>query len=544
MQIHELNNYVGEVDSNSFIAIDNGTDTGKLPVTKLTEEVETNLSTLESQLNARIDNIIAGGTAPSAAEVTDARLGVGGVTYPSLGAAIRGQITDVGVKLGQLFDAVPVDSILSYELESGYYSSSDGTKQASSSFLRTKYLYRIDGGYFYYSATGGQVRACLYDADLNFISHIYINSKNPTTITIIPDNAVYCGLFISASSSVTDKIEIVKQDSSNVNVCEYPFDNPGYSFMPNWYIGGDGVLRAAGTLSLVTLYNVKEGDRYYVSNSADNNGICKDGSGNLITADSEIVAPYGKIITVPAGTKLMYFNLYNADTEGTSDHMNNYIAKVTQDKSVLCIGDSVTWLDGRGTYGGAKHINGYQAILRKAGFKVVSAGFSGYPYTEGIHDSGSDKHSIYNEIVNKSYDVSGYDYIVLMGGLNDMLYSAPMGSEPSDYSNREFDSYTFNGAVGGIINYIRINNPGAKLIICTPIKSEALTRVWSVAKTFNTAIEVNSDFWSCYLNNLSRNMNISPTYDQFDSYFYDQTHPNSLGMVRIGELMLKSVEQC
>lgn len=92
MQIHELNSYDGLLGDNAFVAVDNGNDTGKVSVPDLTGNVSADLRNVEDQLNARIDNIIAGGTAPSAAEVTDARLGADGVTYPSLGTAIRDQI--------------------------------------------------------------------------------------------------------------------------------------------------------------------------------------------------------------------------------------------------------------------------------------------------------------------------------------------------------------------------------------------------------------------------------------------------------------------
>ena len=85
MQIHELNTLNGNLGSSAFVAVDNGTDTGKVSVPNLTKNVEEQIE----QVNDRVDNIIAGGTAPSAAEVTDARLGIYG-TFASLGAAIRG----------------------------------------------------------------------------------------------------------------------------------------------------------------------------------------------------------------------------------------------------------------------------------------------------------------------------------------------------------------------------------------------------------------------------------------------------------------------
>lgn len=83
MQIHELNNFTGTLGSGAYLAVDDGNDTGKLSTQQLLAATE-----------ARIDNIIAG-PAPSAQEVTDARLGADGVVYPSLGDAIRDQVTDL-----------------------------------------------------------------------------------------------------------------------------------------------------------------------------------------------------------------------------------------------------------------------------------------------------------------------------------------------------------------------------------------------------------------------------------------------------------------
>lgn len=85
MEIHELNTFSGTLGSGDFFATDNGNDTSKVSA-----------ESMFAPLNERIDNIIAGGTAPSAAEVTDARLGasvLGGTQYTSLGNAVRGQVT-------------------------------------------------------------------------------------------------------------------------------------------------------------------------------------------------------------------------------------------------------------------------------------------------------------------------------------------------------------------------------------------------------------------------------------------------------------------
>lgn len=92
MQIHELNNFTGTLGAGSYVAIDDGNDTGKVSTQQILANTE-----------ARIDNIIAG-EAPSAAEVTDARYGADGVTYTSLGTAIRTQFTDVKADLTPLTD--------------------------------------------------------------------------------------------------------------------------------------------------------------------------------------------------------------------------------------------------------------------------------------------------------------------------------------------------------------------------------------------------------------------------------------------------------
>ena len=90
MQIHELNNFTGTLGSGAYLAVDDGNDTGKLSTQQLLSATE-----------ARIDNIIAG-PAPSAEEIVDARLGADGVTYPSLGDAIRDQVSDLKADLSEI----------------------------------------------------------------------------------------------------------------------------------------------------------------------------------------------------------------------------------------------------------------------------------------------------------------------------------------------------------------------------------------------------------------------------------------------------------
>lgn len=117
MQIHELNTYSGSLNSEVYIAVDNGSDTGKVSTAMLLSGVNDEIDSLNTELNGRIDNIIAGGDAPSEAEIIDARRGANGVNYPSLGVAIRTQFDDINYGLaastGNLIQSLDIDKVVS-----------------------------------------------------------------------------------------------------------------------------------------------------------------------------------------------------------------------------------------------------------------------------------------------------------------------------------------------------------------------------------------------------------------------------------------------
>lgn len=134
MQIHELNNFTGTLGAGSYVAIDDGNDTGKVSTQQILANTE-----------ARIDNIIAG-EAPSAAEVTDARYGADGVTYTSLGTAIRTQFTDVksDLSFNEIFTLDGEYISKSGDIEQGTYTY--GKKTSSSTRLRFRLPIRVTKG--------------------------------------------------------------------------------------------------------------------------------------------------------------------------------------------------------------------------------------------------------------------------------------------------------------------------------------------------------------------------------------------------------------
>lgn len=484
-------------------------------------------------------------------EVEQARAGVDGTSYATLKERLDSEyesqasevmaamsaVNDLELKIG--FTTI---SLSSNDLESGYYSSVNGTKQSSSSYVRSKKLYPIYGGFFYRSETAAQVQICVYDENMTFISRIYISPAHTSgKRTIVPSNARYCGLFVASTEST---IQIAKLDSSNVTCVAHPYDNPDIDEAFGYWINGQGAISSSSSFILLSLYNVKAGDKYYVSNDATYNGICFDAAGEKLTADSETVAPYGKIFTVPSGAVVMYFNIYTATKTGVNDNYAEYVSKVTRPEKVLCIGDSVTWLDGRGTYGGSSHLMGYQRVLRQNGYDVRTAGYSGYPYAEEVHDQGDVKYSIHNEIVGKEYDLSGYDIIVLVGGLNDISLSSPLGDRCTTYQPSDLNVGTLNGSLSSIIRYIRATNNNVKIVLCTTLKSQDSSRTWVKSHALNDEIKYNGELWSCYLADVFENFNVQPFTNQFSNNFYDLTHPNWNGMGRLGEIILKAVQDC
>lgn len=425
------------------------------------------------------------------------------------------------------------------DVEDGWYSNNDGQKYPnteSSHYKRSKNLVPVEEGALY---VADRTTMCTcFDKTGTFIGAITIyTATDKYARQTIPSNTAYVGLTATNATSFF----LTKVDASNVKGIEYPYTSEGCIHVPSCWCNGNGGVYSTNTFDMLVL-PVKEGERWYVSNQADYNLLCLDETGTKLTATYESRSPIGKVVTVPSGAKTMYVNLYRVNTKGVNSEMADYVARLNG-KKILAIGDSLTWLDGRnGSYGGMARFSGWQRKLRLAGHDVISAGFSGYPYATGLDIVDGVDYSIYKEIVTKAYDVSGYDMVILFGGTNDVLYNGALGDRPTDYSNRTFDASKFNGALGAIISYIRTNNTTARILLASFPKSEAASRVYPNAKSRVDEIEYNADFWSCKYVNVWSDLNVQPTYDGFDQFFYDATHANFLGMERIGQIMLNAVK--
>lgn len=205
MQIHELNSYNGELDSGAYVAIDNGSDTGKVSVTGLLADTNADILELDTFLNARIDNIIAGGAAPSESEIVDARFGADGVTYASLGDAIRDQVTDVKTdvksEINELLDvSTRTVTITDSSIMTSGYVSTNGTIHASSSYVYTEKIAVAEGDIIHAYVYGVQKSIrfiCAYHNDTAISAK---GAENVESYTV-PSGVNYVRLSIAYAST-------------------------------------------------------------------------------------------------------------------------------------------------------------------------------------------------------------------------------------------------------------------------------------------------------------------------------------------------------
>lgn len=221
MQIHELNNFDGILGAGAFLVIDDGSDTGRISSQDLLKATEKEISDLGTALNGRIDNIIAGGSAPSEAEIIDARQGVNGINYPSLGDAIRTQISEEQNALA-LFESTafditqhnPINLLDRDAMTFGYYLTNAGVVGENASYWYSDYI-PVEPGKTYSRQYGNQTvvlgRALVgthwiscYDINKNILADKG-SSSYPTSFTV-PAGVAYIRI----------------SDSTNMNVSQYP----------------------------------------------------------------------------------------------------------------------------------------------------------------------------------------------------------------------------------------------------------------------------------------------------------------------------------
>ena len=416
------------------------------------------------------------------------------------------------------------------------YSNTDGHKTSGAQWCCSSQLIPIPTELMFVGCDNNDIYITCFDEDGVYISYVRARPKANANVTrqITPIGTRYIGLSCQDNTLTSLQVEALLGS----DVIEYPYDGDYYYFTEHYEEGG--------TLSTNSNFDViqtafDENEVMYTNTRYAHQMSCFGGvSGNSYIGEGTYIniGKRSRIYTPLAGTKYVRLNILKSETNGSNQSVVFY--KVTKTEKILAIGDSLTWLDDSNVGAlGASLYWGWQKNVQRAGYQIDSKTENG-----GTITVSGDANSLYTAIVTNSYNVSGYDIIILFAGTNDVLYSEPIGTAPTSYYGNTWDSTKFNGALYGILDYIRANNTECKIIICTMIKSEAGSRNYTAVTPYNDALKYAADFYGCDLLDLAKKLNITPNTDNFNEFFYDNTHLNLKGMNRLGKIMLNAIEDC
>ena len=133
------------------------------------------------------------------------------------------------------------------------------------------------------------------------------------------------------------------------------------------------------------------------------------------------------------------------------DHFRIKIEK-TKDKKAIVFGDSIVYGILADRYSFANYLNDDYDFE-----KVVNAGYSDFRLS-----TYDDPNKWLIDAVKNHFD-EDYDYVLLEGGVNDVLYLTPMGEIAADKNYESFDVNTFCGGMEAYLYTIVNRWPNAKI---------------------------------------------------------------------------------
>ena len=258
----------------------------------------------DSNLQSQINQIVApSGEAPSAAEVQNARIGADGVTYDTLGNAIRTQMTNVNGNLTINYDLCSKgsDKLLStdYMIYKGSLDADTGRlipSQSDDSYYATPFIRIKKNDKIYYSLKSANPHVALialYDNSMNYQKAIATGGQ---------------------SSGVTGGYYTATADGY-IRVCEYSSVFSTTRFILGRYITPPGEIE---TFNTAEIKDLREYLKY--KGIIDSNGLSRydiyDGENSLYYYTPYILCRKNSILEY-------YLTFYNADIAGISIYDQN-----------------------------------------------------------------------------------------------------------------------------------------------------------------------------------------------------------------------------
>lgn len=486
-------------------------------------------------LKQSVTNIMAlpNGASTGDGQIEDAKVGIEGEVYDTLGDSIREQIKtyrDVDVSNHMPENKAKVwvntsknededENICIPEIRDGIISSEDtwssnkidtkinamSNKMGLLGLTEKKYSNKID--YYKWSPVNMQI----------------VNGKVLST-----ENNVFV-------SKVTVKLKIEDTHKANVNVLFYHRENNTLMVKMSKSFSLDIPDDTEEEFSFVIEEVLEKGDIIGVSSPDSKIETCTNDSDNALISISDgtniAVNSIHAIATEEADygvTMIVNYAEYDKSFE-------NGLNSIYDDKRIVVFGDTRTWYDGKAYQDGLTRESGancigYQQWMKKyLGASIISRGFK-------------DLTSISISTKIKTYDFGETDVLVIGGIVNDWYKGEPIGTIKE--IGGTFDTSTIYGAVQDAIEHVLKTKPTIKIYIVNPAMawknistneqklSEAYKVVYKkIAELYNLPFLDLSD--KCQFNKLTRDIYFADQTDTTDSYIV----LNDLGNEVVGRLI-------
>ena len=424
----------------------------------------TTRASADASLQTQIDNLIApSGEAPSAAEVENARIGVGSITYDTLGNAIRNQITDVSNAVKNLAASVNRE-FQPNNFVAEQYNASSGTFTPNTGRATSVCVGVNKDTHIFWDATKWHMNYFVVNNDNSYIwspnvwdssGHIEFNYANNARIVLQakrPDN-----------TSIVDDLPFLNQEVFVFSGAgSYRGVISGTTLASNDSLGfySVGGYNGAPTSNMTDIPVDDFAGGILVNTLAGNSGSA------LVQTLIEINSPN------TMGRKFTRVN--NADWKGVG-----YIKWVAY-------GDSITrgsYSDGTETAYSSHASYAYKIaneIKRKDVHSYFNCGVGGI----GWIDTGNNGETIDDMLALYTGDKDDINLVTIALGINDYLgHNYPLGNENST----EKDG-TISGNIRYTIRWVCENYSKAKVVVIGPSNSTkygSISSAWSRHTTLN-----------------------------------------------------------
>lgn len=421
-----------------------------------------------------------------------------------------------------------------------YYDTATGHGVSNSSLARTP-IYKCSDVGMFFTDVPSRISAVFWDVNKNFLGFNSVeNSETPYygKLRVIPEGAYYVG-FTVHNTALTE-FQIKQINSAGLTIGDMS-ESMQYAIIKNCYYDRDS-LSSITSYDAVVLVNC---DFDTVYNLADSTGGITfiDRESNVLDYHPAYVSDmhYGRRYNRPENAYITVILLKHSQFATNSGAY--FALSYDQEKRTLmagdktfCLGDSIVWLDSTdGVAPDTSLLAGFQKQLRAAGSLVDSLGVSG-----GTLVNDPDNLSIIRGLVNNPPDYAEYNNFVILGGLNDIRLTEPIGDVADDYANPNVTQTNVIGAIGWIVSTIRSANPTASIFICTPLPTGDANRQYNKMMTYRQAIIDAATYWGIEIIDLTtkaqRDIATAP-----NAFTYDGTHPNNAGMEEIGKVIAGAV---